>query len=216
MQKHLVRLKRGIYLPISHKGLTPEESFGDPFLVVPAIFLNSSYIGGWSMASYWGLTEQIFQVVVVLTEKDIHISRKSIGRFNYILFKAHLPLSIGLETIWIENQQIIVSDIHRTVIDMLENPRCGGGIQNIIDCTKVYFQEFYDPQIFIKYASQVKNGVFFKRLGFICEKLLNANHPLCELSKQRITKGNSPIDSHLKCEALVTRWNLFINEELDV
>ena len=214
-QNHLIRLKRGVYLPVSHKGLTPQEAFSAPFVVVPLIFPHS-YVGGWTMASYWGLTEQLFQTVVVLTEKDVHIPNKVIGRYNFNLFKSHLPHTLGIEFIWKENQQVLVSDIHRTIIDMIENPRCGGGIQHTIDCAKVYFKEEYNEEKFMTYVTPMKNGVFFKRLGFISERIFGVDHPLCQLSKKRMTKGPSPIDSHLTCEKLIGRWNLYINEEIDI
>lgn len=214
-QKHLLHLKRGVYLPVSHKGLTPEESFSDPFVVIPAVFPRS-YIGGWSMANHWGLTEQLFQNVSVLNEKAVHISEKHVGRYQFFLFKAPLPLSLGIENIWIEGQQISVSNVHRTMVDMIENPRCAGGIQNVIDCAKIYFREFDSLEDFTLYATSVKKGVFFKRLGYLIEKFFDNGHPLCVLAKTKITKGASPIDSHMKCEKLITRWNLFINEGLDI
>ena len=214
-QKHLLHLKRGVYLPISHKGLTPEESFSDPFVVIPTVF-PMSYIGGWSMASHWGLTEQLFQSVSVLSEKAVHVSEKHIGRYQFFLFKAPLPFALGVDSIWIEGQQIPVSNVHRTMVDMIENPRCAGGIQNVIDCAKIYFKEFYSFEVFTSYATSVKKGVFFKRLGYLIEMFFDIDHPLCVLAKSRITKGASPIDSHIKCEKLITRWNLFINEGLDI
>ena len=67
---HLKRIKRGIYLPVSHKALTPEEAYADPWSILPAVF-PQSYIGGWSAANFWQLTEQIFNTTCVLTPTPV-------------------------------------------------------------------------------------------------------------------------------------------------
>jgi predicted transcriptional regulator of viral defense system len=168
------------------------------------------------MAHHWGLTEQLFKSVSILSKKDVFKTHQHILRFDFKLFKAPLPHQFGIEEIWIASQKVLVSNIHRTIIDMIENPACGGGIQATIDALKTYFKEAYDEQTFITYASSLKNGVFFKRLGFLTEKLFDTQHPLVKLSKERMTKGYSAIDTHLPCPKLITRWNLRVHEDLDL
>ena len=50
-QGHLKRIKRGVYLPVSHKALTPEEAYADPWSILPVVF-PQGYIGGWSAANF--------------------------------------------------------------------------------------------------------------------------------------------------------------------
>jgi predicted transcriptional regulator of viral defense system len=212
-QGHILHLRNGIYLPASHKGLSPEASFGDPWIIVPILFPDA-YVGGWSAANYWGITEQIFRTTSLITKGKISHTAHKINRFEYALFKTRHKDDLGQEKIWREQIQIPVSDIHKTMVDMLENPRCGAGIQHTIDCFKTYMEEYYEEKTFMAYARGIKNGTFFKRLGYITEILLGPNHPLCFLAKDLITKNYAPIDSHMPCEKLVTKWNLYINEDL--
>ncbi len=210
-QGHVLKLRRGIYLPVPHKGLSPKETFADPWVVVPLIFPHS-YVGGWTASNHWQLTDQLFRTTCILTEKPVHRKTIEIGRFEYTLFQDSFSAPIGIETAWRSQVQVPISDVHKTVIDMLENPRCGAGIQHTIDCLKVYFQEFYDEKIFISYIETMKPGVFFKRLGYLVEMLWGPEHTLCRLSKENMTKGKNPIDSSLPCHKLINRWNLYINE----
>lgn len=214
-QGHVLKLQKGIYLPIPHKGLSPEATFGDPWVVLPMIFPHG-YIGGWTASNHWQLTDQLFRTTCLLTKEPVHRRSMKIGRFEYALFKNSFSEEIGTEVVWREQVQVPISDVHKTVIDMLENPKCGAGIQHTIDCLKVYFEEFYDEKIFISYIEKIKSGVFFKRLGYITEKLFGEDHPLCLVSRERITKGWSRIDSSLPCPQLITRWNLYINEEITI
>lgn len=212
-QGHLYMLKRGIYIPVAHKGLAPDEAFTDPWIIVPTMFANS-YIGGWSAANFFGLTEQLFQVTCLITKQKIHHKTVKIGKFEYNLFSDALSEDIGIDSTWRENIQVPISNVHRTVVDMLEDPACGGGIQHAIDCLKVYFAEKYDEKIFISCIEKVKNGAFFKRLGYIVETLLDKDHVLCTIAKQRISKGCSALDPALKCDKLITRWRLYINKDI--
>ena len=210
-QGHLLKLKKGVYLPVSHKGLSPTETFSNPWVVAPIMYPNS-YIGGWSAASHYGLTEQLFQKTCLIIPKQVHNKITKIGRFEYRLFSDFMKdQNIGKTTLWIDQVKVQISDVHRTIIDMIENPKCGAGIQHSIDCIKVYFQESYNEAIFISYAQKVKNGVFFKRLGYITEMLYGIDHPLCKLAKENITSGDSSIDSSIKCNKLITRWNLYVS-----
>lgn len=214
-QGHVLYLKKGIYLPAFHKGLSPEESFGDPWIIVPILF-PEAYVGGWSAANYWGLTEQLFRTTSLMTRRKISHTALKVSRFEYSLFKTKNKDELGEEKIWREQVQVPVSDIHKTMVDMLENPRCGAGIQHTIDCFKVYMEEYYEEKTFVAYARTIKNGTFFKRLGYITEVLFGPNHPLCLLAKDFITKNYALIDAHMPCEKLITKWNLYINEDLAI
>jgi predicted transcriptional regulator of viral defense system len=133
-----------------------------------------------------------------------------------MLFPNFAYNDLGKENIWVDQIQVPISDVHKTIIDMLENPKCGAGIQHSIDCLKVYFDEHYNEKIFISYIKEVKNKVFFKRLGYITEILFGVNHPLCKLSKNYITKGDSLIDSSINCNKLITRWHLYISDGIAI
>jgi predicted transcriptional regulator of viral defense system len=210
-QGHLKRVKRGLYMPISERFLTPEQSLSDPWKVMPSLFPNG-YIGGWSAANFWQLTEQIFENTAVLTTDPVkHGNCKKLG-FNYRVFSTHGVF--GKDTVWRDTVSVPISDPHRTLLDMINNPLCGGGIQHTLDCVRVYIDEQMDETLLMEYAQKYTKGSFYKRLGFIVEKMLGESHPLCLLAKEKLTTGYTKIDSTLSCPTLITRWNLFINDGL--
>lgn len=208
-QGHLKRIKRGLYMPVSERFLTPDQSLSDPWKVMPSFF-SKGYIGGWSAANFWHLTEQIFETTAVLTTAPIpHTTIKRLN-FTYKVFST--PGDFGCDITWRDAVPVSISDPHRTILDMINNPTCGGGIQHTLDCFKVYLNEQKDEKLLDEYASQYTKGSFFKRLGYVVEKTLGETHPLCVLAKENITAGNTKIDMSLSCPILITRWNLFINE----
>ena len=70
------RISRGVYLPVPIEAQTPDISIEDSWAIAERLF-SPCYIGGWSAAEYWDLTEQIHRTLVILTEKK---PRK--GRFQ--------------------------------------------------------------------------------------------------------------------------------------
>ena len=98
--------------------------------------------------------------------------------------------------------------MHRTIIDMLDDPATGGGIQHVADCFAQYMQrKDSKPRALIEYADRLGNGAVFKRLGFLAER-----HPrgdaLIDAAKVRLTKGYAKLDPALDCARLITRWRL--------
>ena len=55
----LKRIQRGVYVPVSLASFGAEQVIEDPWRLVTKIF-TPGYIGGWSAAEHWGLTEQLF------------------------------------------------------------------------------------------------------------------------------------------------------------
>lgn len=210
-QGHLKRIKRGLYMPVYERFLSPDESLSDPWKIVPSLFPNG-YIGGYSAANFWQLTEQIFETTVVLTPNPVAHNKYNRLGFNYNIFTAHGDF--GIDVTWRDNTSVSISDPHRTILDMIDNPMCGGGIQHTLDCIKTYINEQMDETLLIEYTQKYRRGSFFKRLGFIVEKKLGATHALCLLAKKNLTKGYAKIDPTLPCTTLITRWNLFMSNEL--
>jgi len=59
-QGWLSRVRRGLYVPVPLETRTGDVALEDPWLVAERLFAPC-YIGGWSAAEHWDLTEQIFR-----------------------------------------------------------------------------------------------------------------------------------------------------------
>ena len=77
-QGWIQRLQRGTYTPVPFASLGQNQVLDDPWVVVPALF-GPAYIGGWTAAEHWGLTEQIFRGVCVLTTRPVRGKEPSKG-----------------------------------------------------------------------------------------------------------------------------------------
>ena len=106
----------------------------------------------------------------------------------------------------------MVSDVHRTIIDMLDDPMLGGGIHHVAECLAAYMRRpDRDDALLIAYAERLGNGAVFKRLGFLIE-----GDPACaalaQACRERLSAGTAKLDPALACARLASRWRLWVPE----
>ena len=209
VQGWLRRVSHGAYVPVALDSLQSEHVLDDPWVLVPALFAPA-YIGGRTAAEFWDLTEQIFNDVVVFTSRVIR--EKSQKRHGVVFTLKHIDAAklFGTKPIWRSHSRVPVSDVHRTMIDMIDDPMIGGGIQHVADCLASYLRrDDRDDNKLVAYAEQLGNGAVFKRLGFLVENDPPAA-PLMAACLARITKGNAKLDPALDCPRLISRWKLLV------
>ena len=206
----LSRVRRGLYIPVPLESPTADIPLEDAWIIADKLY-ETCYIGGWSAAEYWDLTEQIFRTVVVLTTQRPRQRKQSIKGTEFLLKSVSEKTMFGLKPVWRGSVKVNVSDPTRTVLDMLGDPKLGGGLRSTVDMFKNYIaSENKDIDLLIEYADQLGNGAVFKRLGFLLEKFAEDEQVFIEQCRERLTKGNAKLDPALKADSLVTRWRLWV------
>ena len=120
----LARIQRGAYVPVPIESASPDIALEDPWAVATAVF-EPCYIGGWSAAEHWGLTEQIFGSQCVMTTTRPRKRRAVLRKTKFDLHTVPATYFIGLKTVWRGGTRMQVSDPARTLIDMLAVPSLG-------------------------------------------------------------------------------------------
>lgn len=209
-QGWLNRLKRGLYTIVPIHATSGEGIVEDAWVLIPELF-NSCYVGGWSAAEYWDMTEQIFYDICVVTDTPQAQKIQRVQNVNFVVTKFSSTKLFGVKTTWKNNKKILVSDRHKTIVDMLYDPRLGGGIQHVVDCFREYQRSsHHDFKKLEDYAERMQSGAIFKRLGFLAERDLGPEHGLTRFCAKKLTQGNAYLDPALKNGRLITRWRLFV------
>lgn len=187
----------------------------NPWIIVPDLF-DPAYIGGRTATEYWDLTEQIFLDTVVITGRPVRLKYQKRLGLPYTVKHIHPDKIFGLEYVWHENIKIAISDLHRTILDLLDEPAFGGGIHHVINCFAEYLRhECRKDEMLISYAERLGNGAIFKRLGFLAERGSDSTY-LIDACRQRMTKGNAKLEPTMPSPRLVTRWRLWVPEEREL
>lgn len=209
MQGWLRRVAQGNYVPASLDLLESEHVLEDPWVLVPALY-DPAYIGGRTAAQHWDLTEQLFRDIVVKTAQPVREKNQVRHGAQFTLYHIDEKKIFATKPVWRGHSKVLVSDVHRTMVDMLDDPALGGGIQHVADCLGAYLKRpDRNDDALIDYAEALGNGAIFKRLGFLAERDLNAG-TLAEGCRARLTKGNAKLDPALQCSRLITRWRLWV------
>lgn len=209
-QGWLRRVGRGVYIPVPLDALTDQIVAEDPWLVAERMF-SPCYIGGWSAAEHWDLTEQIFSSVFVYTAKHPRVREQDLAGTRFVLRTKSLSQSFGLKAVWRGKTKVMISDPSRTIVDALSDPTVGGGIRNIADWFSAYLRsEHRDVNLLLRFAEQSQNATVFKRLGFFLERFAPEEKEAIETCLRSLSQGNSKLDPALPKDALITRWKLWV------
>jgi predicted transcriptional regulator of viral defense system len=211
-QGWLTRVRRGLYLPVPPSSLPTDQVVEDPWTLVPQMF-SAAYIGGATAAHHWDLTEQLFRSVFVYTTQEIRRAHQTVHGTAFVVRHIGKDKLFGTRAIWRGRVKIQVSDVHRTVIDLLNSPADGGGIRHVADCLRAYFaRPDCDTGTLLRYADRLGNGAVYKRLGFLAETL-GAPPEVVEACAGHLTEGIVKLDPTAASPRLTKRWRLWLPEK---
>lgn len=204
------RIRRGLYVPLSIESRTADAPVEDPWIIAERLFAPC-YFGGWTAAEHWGLTEQIFSTVVVMTTGKPRDRSPEIKGARFAVRTIRENALFGLKAVWRGQVKVRVSDPSRTLVDMLGDPRLGGGIRPAVDVLENYLaSEYRSMNLLLEYGNRLGNGALFKRLGFLLERFAPEEEEILKICRDSLTQGRAKLDPGISNERLITRWKLWI------
>jgi predicted transcriptional regulator of viral defense system len=212
-QGWLARVRRGLYVPVPLEAQSPDVALEDAWLVAERLFAPG-YIGGWSAAEHWGLTEQIFRTLMVFTTRKPRDRAPVLRGTNFQLRSVREQALFGLNPVWRGQVRVNVSDPSRTLVDLLADPASGGGLRATVDVLRTYLdsKEFRNLKLLLEYAQRLGNGAVFKRLGYLLERHAPSETDAIALCRARLSQGNAKLDPALPAKKLATAWRLWLPE----
>src|SRR5207253_10871002 len=96
------------------------------------------YIGGWSAAEHWGLTEQLFRETFVVTGAHVRAIRKSIGGVTFRLARVAAKRAVGDATVWRGTARASCSTPELTLVDGAARPSWLGGVRHLTETLARY------------------------------------------------------------------------------
>jgi predicted transcriptional regulator of viral defense system len=208
----LARVRPGLYITVPLEAPRPSEWQGDPWVVATRAF-DPCYIGGWSACEHWGLTEQIFRDIVVISARPARRRIRLIQGTRYRVKTLSAAMLFGTQPVWRGEVRVQVSDPSRTLVDILDDPSIGGGINQVSLVLESYLaSDMRDEQTLLSYVSRRGNRTVYKRLGYLIEALSLDAADLAEACRSRISSGFTVLDPTVRVRGrLSKRWNLWVN-----
>lgn len=178
-----------------------------------AQIFHPCYLGGWTVCQHWGLTEQIFRTILVVTSKKIRHREPVIQGIPYRATVRSEEKLFGTVPVWREQVRVQVSDPARTVVDVLDDPTLGGGMRNVGDIVFDYLiGEHRQDDLLVSHADQLGNRAVFKRLGYLVEHLGVHAPALVSACLDRRSTGLVALDPSVAAKGrIVRRWAIRAN-----
>src|SRR5712692_4778679 len=212
----LQRVKRGTYLILPLEAGPPvPTAIEDPWVLARELF-SPAYIGGWSAAEHWGLTEQIFRSTFVVTVQRPRRRSQPWASVDYHV--VHVPTSRirGTVLVWRGREQVAVSGRERTIADALAAPKWVGGVRHLGQIMEAYrASREFNAQKLVGETARLGKGSALKRLGYLAETLWPDLPDLTRAARAPLPKGVIKLDPAVDARGrLNKRWGLWVNVTL--
>jgi predicted transcriptional regulator of viral defense system len=211
----LTRVRRGLYLVLPLEAGSESGVIEDPWVLARELFAPC-YIGGWTAAEHWGLTEQLFRSTFVVTAATIRHSRETFLGSEFHLVRATRDRVARVATAWRGRERVPVSDREQTIGDALATPGWVGGVRHLADILRtIHDSKDWSPDRLIERLEEIGSGAAFKRLGYLAETLFGDEPRLVDAALARRTTGVVKLDPTVAERGrLSTRWRLWLNVPL--
>lgn len=211
----LSRIRRGLFTVVPLEAEAPKAWRADSWLVAARVFAPC-YIGGWSACEHWGLTEQLFRSVLVVTGTPQRSAEVVVQGAEFRVVTRSPNTFFGTRRVWRGPGRVDLSDPTKTIVDVLDVPSIGGGIRNVADVLGEYLSgDHRDDALLVDYADRMGNRAIFKRLGHLLEALDIDAPDLIEICLLRRSAGLAKLDPSINSGGHITkRWGLRVNAQI--
>jgi len=210
-QGWLRRVRRGLYIPVPVDAEDPRSWSEDPLVLADAVW-NPCFFTGWTAANHWTLTEQVFRTTVVKTAARVRQTRERLLDDDfYVVHVAPGLLDWGTRGVWRGDRRVRLADPARTVIDVFDNPKLGGGIRLCAEFLTAYLGE-HDWRVLVEHGDRLGNKSVFKRVGYVLEAADLPNDGLLDACRKRLSAGITLLDPSAPPSGVRSSvWGLRVN-----
>ena len=213
-KKWLIRLAPGNYLIVPLSAGEKAE-FSENWYVVAKHLIepNPYYLSYYSALDIHEMTTQPLMTIYISSTKR-RKSREVLGA-TYRFIYANSSKLWGIEEVWVKpTEKVMVSDLERTIIDCLDNPKLCGGISEL---AKGLWRKRSEIDYFklVKYVDRFRSKAVAKRLGFLLE-LYNIEEIVVSKLRKHVTSSFVMLDPSLPAKGKrQSLWGLRVNLDPD-
>jgi predicted transcriptional regulator of viral defense system len=214
-QGHILRIRRGLYYSIP-KGVIAASYPVDPFLVTSKM-AEDAILGYRTALDLHGKLHTTSSKFIYLSKKrvmahfifkDIEYQAVSIPR----ALKENNNELFGTQSINRLGENIRVTNLERTLVDVLDRPHlCGSWEEIWLSLESI---EYLDLDLILKYACLLGNATTIAKLGFFLEihreRLMIPEKYLEDLCKHRPMKPHYLERKNKQPQKMISKWNLIV------
>lgn len=208
------RVRRGVYAIRPLDAMPGVELAAEDAWALAMRVFGPCYIGGWTAAGHWELTEQLFRSTFVVTAKHVRKSDIVIGRSAFRV--AHGSIPPGLKTVWRSGAPVKVSGVERTLVDGCRNPSWVGGGRHLAEIFRAAITDGnVGEAALLKELRHAATGAALGRIGVLCERYWPGATSVTKYALAHRGAGYVKFDPAVTGRGRLTRrWGVWINVSL--
>lgn len=211
----VTRLKPGLFQVVPFQLGSEREFVGNPYLIARELIQpDRYYISHASAMDIHGMTTQ--PQLVVFAAVLTHRRPMNIHGYEYRFVRTKPEHFFGTTQQWIGKQeQVVVSDLEKTIVDCLKQPEHCGGFTEI---AKGFWMRRSDMNIekLADYALKLNVSVVARRLGFMLDIFGIKELSAIERLQAKATRPYLLLDPVMPNEgSYQARWKLRLNVDPD-
>jgi len=194
-------LKRELY------AFSPDSGISEPpheFEMAQKLVLGS-VISYWTAMRFYELTQQVPNSIQSMVLEGISVPRKlHLKGFQYVYVKKEC--FFGFQKIWIGSAKVSITDLERTLLEGLRNPKYCGGFSEVLAAFESSLPSL-DISKLTSYSLKLEEAVA-KRLGWVLEQLgvdLELLRPLLDITMRGPRKLDASREARGK---FIRKWQL--------
>ena len=211
---HLVRVRRGLYLVVP-PGASPDTCPVDPYLLA-AKMTDDAVLAYHTALEVHGKAHSIFERFCYLTNRRAKTMTFRSYRFRSVrqptVLRAKHKEGLGVKTLERTGVAIRVTNLERTLVDVLDRPDLGGGWEEI--WRSLESVEFFDLDKVVEYALLLNNATTAAKVGYFLDQhrqMLMVKDEHLQPLKQRRPKQPHYLERKERATGrLVREWNLVV------
>ncbi|MBI2920026.1 MAG: transcriptional regulator [Planctomycetes bacterium] len=205
------RLKSGLFILVPFELGRARVYLGNPYVVARELMGGKAYyISHASAMDLHGMVTQP-QLIVYVSSPAPTRGRTILGtEFRFVRCK---PKDVfGTTESWVDKQeQVVVSDIERTVVDGLKQPEYCGGLTEVAKGLSMRRTDV-DAKKLVGYALRLRVGAVIRRLGYLMELCGVGDAENLAQLRRELTPTYDLLDPVLPREGnYIARWRLRLN-----
>lgn len=184
----------------------------DPWMLADTLY-SPCYIGGWTAAGHWGLTEQLFRSTFVFTATHVRRREQTALGADFHLVRVSRRRVESVEPTWRGSVRVRVSSAVRTIVDALVNPTWMGGVRHAADVFLAYKEsEGANPAALAEELRRHGTGAAHKRAGWLATQLWPEASALLSRARLGRTTGTIKLDPAVARRGRMNKhWGLWVN-----
>ncbi len=209
----LARAQRGLYMVRPIEAAAEVAPVAEDAWILAHRLFAPCYVGGWTAAEHWGLTEQLFRSTFVVSAGPHRKKSETRLSTEFHVVRVKSARLEGSSLVWRGSERIAVSDRERTLADALVHPTWVGGVRHLAEMLGTYREsKEFDARKLLARVDEVGVGAAYKRLGYLAETLWPAAEEVVEHARARRSTGTIRLEPSIPERGrMIKRWGLWVN-----